>query len=247
MASARSTSPAAARELRAGRARVLVVDAEEETRVSLARALEARGHTAILASNGRTAVQLIRTALPELVLLEVRLPDRSGLALVESLRQDEKSRELPVIFVSSLTSEADRVRGLEAGAEDYVTKPFSVRELMLRVDIALRRAKTRAPRPLEAEQLFVDPSAHRVEVDGRAVELTPIEFALLSTLVGRAEQVQSREALLSDVWGASAKLATRTVDTHITRLRNKLGGLGDRIETVRGVGYRFRVRTELGA
>lgn len=246
MGSARSTSPAAARELRAGRARVLVVDAQEETRVALARALEAHGHTAILASNGRTAVQLVRTALPELVLMEVRLPDTSGLSIVESLRADDKTRDLPVIFVSALGGEADRVRGLEAGAEDYVGKPFSIRELMLRVDIALRRAKTAPPRALESDHLFVDPSAHRVRIEDREVELTPIEFALLSALVGRAEQVQSREVLLSDVWGASAKLATRTVDTHITRLRNKLGELGDRIETVRGVGYCFRGRMGQG-
>lgn len=236
-----------ARELRARRARVLVVDGHEETRVLLARALEAHGHTAVLASNGRTAVQLIRTALPELVLMEVRLPDLSGLAIVESLRADAKTQHLPVIFVSSLTNEADRVRGLEAGAEDYVSKPFSSRELMLRVDIGLRRFKAAPPDALHTDGLFVDPSAHRVRIDGQSVELTPIEFALLSTLVGRAEQVQSREALLSDVWGASAKLATRTVDTHITRLRNKLGALGERIETVRGVGYCFRGRMELDA
>ena len=227
------------RPARERRARILVVDGHEETRVVLSRALEANGHTAILASNGRTAVQLVRTAQPDLVLLEVRLPDSSGLTIVESLRQDAKTAEMPIIFVSSLASETDRIRGLEAGAEDYVTKPFSNRELMLRVEVALRRGAARARPVLSLAGLRLDPSAHRLHLDGESVELTPIEFALLSALIGRAEQVQSREALLGDVWGVSAKLATRTVDTHITRLRNKLGPLGQRIETIRGVGYRF--------
>ncbi len=243
--SASNPSRPGPRPSRERRARILVVDAHEETRFLLSRALETHGHTAVLASSGRTAVQLVRTAQPDLVLMDVRLPDASGLSIVESLRQDAKTRGLPVIFVSNLSSEADRIRGLEAGAEDYVTKPFSTRELMLRVDVALRRIHAPSAQILEVAGLHMDPSAHRVHIDGGHVDLTPIEFALLSTLVGRAEQVQSREALLGDVWGVSAKLATRTVDTHITRLRNKLGPLGERIETIRGVGYRFKRRMEL--
>lgn len=244
MGSPKGSTSGEARESRNRRARILVVDAQEETRVQLSRALESHGHTAVLASNGRTAVQLVRTAQPDLILMEVELPDLSGLAIVGSLRSDTKTKDLPVILISSLTREGDRIRGLESGADDYVTKPFSLRELMLRVDIALRRSGLRSTAVLESERLRLDASAHRVKVDGEKIELTPIEFALLSTLVGRAEQVQSREALLSDVWGASAHLATRTVDTHITRLRNKLGTLGERIETVRGVGYCFRGSTE---
>jgi len=225
----------------AKRARVLVIEDDEPTRVLLARALQQEGHTAILASTGRAGLQLVRSAHPDLVLLDVMLPDISGLNIAESLVLDTKTANLPIVLLSALANESDRVRGLELGVDDYITKPFSLRELMLRIGIALRR---RAPGPapiLDTGGIVIDSRTHRVSVEGKAIELTPIEFALLAALVGRAGHVHSREALLAEVWGAAPELATRTVDTHIKRLRWKLGDAAESVETVRGVGYRFRV------
>jgi two-component system, OmpR family, phosphate regulon response regulator PhoB len=177
-----------------------------------------------------------------LVLLDLMLPDLSGTAVCRQLRASERTKTVPVIMLTARGDELDRVVGFEVGADDYVTKPFSVRELMLRVRAILRRLgapSEESPR-LQNGELELDVASHRVWVRGEEVRLTALEFRLLSTMLSRAGRVQTRDTLLSDVWGMHAGLTTRTVDTHVTRLRKKLGEVGNYIETLRGVGYRFR-------
>jgi two-component system phosphate regulon response regulator PhoB len=169
------------------------------------------------------------------------LPDLSGTEVCRALKRGGDTRDTAIIMVTAKSEEVDRVVGLELGADDYVTKPFSIRELLLRIDAVLRRAHRDKPSeaPIEFGTLSVDRDAHRVWVDGKEIELTVIELKLLVTLYDRRNRVQSRSVLLSDVWSMDADVATRTVDTHVKRLRAKLGSAGDYVQTVRGVGYRF--------
>ena len=169
------------------------------------------------------------------------LPDMSGTEVCRQLKSDPRTRAVPVIVLTARGEELDRVVGFELGADDYVVKPFSVRELILRVRAVLRRAgQQRSDKPVtELGPVRIDADAHRAWVRGEPLDLTPLEFKLLSTLVTRAGRVQSRERLLADVWEMSSELETRTVDTHVKRLREKLGPARDMLETVRGVGYRL--------
>lgn len=182
---------------------------------------------------------------PDLVLLDLMLPDGSGTDVCRTLKGDPKTKHVPVIMVTAKGEEVDRVVGFELGADDYVVKPFSMRELVLRVKAILRRAETAeeaAPVPADMIHfgcLRVDRTAHRVFVEDEEVTLTALEFRLLATLIERKNRVQSRDTLLEDVWGLRLQVETRTVDTHIKRLREKLGAAGAYIHTVRGVGYRF--------
>ncbi len=185
---------------------------------------------------------------PDLVLLDLMLPDGSGVDVCRALRADPATAEIPILMVTALTAEAERVAGFEAGADDYVTKPYSVRELLLRVKAVLRRAQAGRESGSAPEStwtfgvLEVDEGAHQARVEGAVVPLTALEFRLLRTLADRRGRVQTRDQLLEDVWGYSPDLRTRTVDTHMKRLRRKLGAAAEYIETVRGVGYRFRSR-----
>jgi two-component system phosphate regulon response regulator PhoB len=177
------------------------------------------------------------------------LPDVPGTELCRQIKADPRTRHVPVVMLTAKGEELDRVVGFEVGADDYVTKPFSVREVVLRVRAILRRAPTvrageRAPDAVGPIRLDVD--AHRAFVDGAEVQLTPLEFRLLATLMARAGRVQSREQLLQDVWDMSSELETRTVDTHVKRLREKLGSGRDLLETVRGIGYRLVDPSEKG-
>jgi two-component system phosphate regulon response regulator PhoB len=228
--------------------RVLVVEDDPDVRMLIARGLEHAGHASILASSGRSGLELARSVPPDLVILDLMLPDVPGTAVAKSLQSDLRTRTIPFIIVSALAGESERIAGLELGADDYLTKPFSMRELVLRVNVSLRRRPSldpAAPRGLiEVPPLVIDPHQRKVSVDGKRVSLTPIEFKLLLTLADRAEQVQTREALLADVWGVHPDLETRTVDVHVKRLREKLEPAGAMIETVRGVGYRFSVEAE---
>ena len=187
---------------------------------------------------------LAREHRPDLVLLDIMLPDASGLDVCRMLKSQPDTRDTQVMMVTAKGEEIDRVVGFELGADDYVVKPFSTRELLLRVQAVLRRRARRSRRtgadgdgahPLRS-CLLMDRSAHRAWVDDEEVQLTALEFKLLGTLYDRRDRVQTRGSLLEDVWGASADMATRTVDTHVKRLREKLGAAGDYIETVRGVG-----------
>jgi two-component system, OmpR family, phosphate regulon response regulator PhoB len=223
-------------------ARILVVEDEADIRQILAYNLGQAGHELMLAERGDVALELLRQQRPDLVLLDLMLPDVSGLEICRILKSDASLRTIPVIMLTARSEEIDRVVGFELGADDYVVKPFSVRELGLRIQAVLRRAQT-APERDESELRFgklrVDRAAHRAWVAGQEVVLTPLEMKLLCTLWERRGRVQSRGTLLDEVWDASPENNTRTVDTHVKRLREKLGVAGAYVETVRGVGYRF--------
>jgi two-component system phosphate regulon response regulator PhoB len=220
---------------------VLVVDDEKDLVSLLDFNLRQAGFETALAYSGGQALQEARRRVPDLVLLDLMLPDQSGTEVCRQLKGDPRTKGVPVIMLTARGEELDRVVGFELGADDYVVKPFSVRELVLRVKAVLRRARPPAPESprVELGPVRLDLEAHRAYVDGAEIELTPLEFKLLHLLVTRAGRVQSRERLLADVWEMSSELETRTVDTHVKRLREKLGVARDLLETVRGVGYRM--------
>jgi two-component system phosphate regulon response regulator PhoB len=222
-------------------ARILVVDDEpdllELVRVTLAQA----GHQVETAVSGREALDALRRRRPDLLILDLMLPDVSGTELCRRLRSERETAALPVLMLTAKADEVDRVVGFEIGADDYVTKPFSPRELALRVAALLRRSATPSDPQgiLEHGVLRLDPARHRCFVAGDEIELTAKEFDLLRGLMSRPGRVLTREVLLEQVWGADITVTVRTIDTHLKRLREKLGPAGDLIETVRGVGYRF--------
>lgn len=222
---------------------ILIVEDELDLVATLEYRLQKEGFATIVATTGAEAQAALAGARrPDLVLLDLMLPDMSGVEICKQIRKDEATAEIPVIMVTARAEEIDRVVGFEVGADDYVCKPFSVRELVLRVKAQLRRNRP-APRPVETMsfgRLRVNPDAHRVWVDAEERVLTALEFKLLQTFLTRKGRVQSRERLLDDVWGITAEVTTRTVDTHVKRLRQKLGPAGTYIETLRGVGYRFK-------
>ncbi|MBK6517751.1 MAG: response regulator transcription factor [Polyangiaceae bacterium] len=224
-------------------ARVVIIEDERDLSKVLEFNLRQAGHDVVTAGRGREGLDLARASRPHLVILDLMLPDLSGTEICKALKGDPKTRDIAVLILSAKGEEIDRVVGFELGADDYVVKPFSVRELLLRVDAILRRGqRDSAPppsMPIHFGALRVDRDAHRVWIAEEEIELTPLEFKLLVTLFDRKNRVQSRSALLSDVWGIDADVTTRTVDTHVKRLREKLGVAGDYVETVRGVGYRF--------
>jgi two-component system phosphate regulon response regulator PhoB len=195
-------------------------------------------------ADAEAARRMIDAALPDLLLLDWMLPGQSGLAFARELRADKRTRDLPIIMVTARGDEADKVAGLEAWVDDYVTKPFSPRELKARIKAVLRRrAPEAAQERLTAGALTLDPASHRVTVDGKPVHLGPTEYRLLRFLLARPERVHSRAQLLDQVWGDQVYIEERTVDVHIRRLRAALGPFGqaDLIETVRGAGYRLAV------
>ncbi len=222
-------------------ARILVIEDERDIQDVLDYNLRQAGHKVNVASTGQEGLRLAREKRPDLVLLDLMLPDISGTEVCKALKQDPTTREIQVVILTAKGEEIDRVVGFELGADDYVVKPFSVRELVLRIQAILRRSATEAePQPIiEFGSLKIDREAHRVWVEGKEVDLTALEFRLLVTLHDRKNRVQTRDALLQDVWGIEADITTRTVDTHVKRLREKLGQAGEYVETVRGVGYRF--------
>jgi two-component system phosphate regulon response regulator PhoB len=222
-------------------ARILVIEDEPDLRQVLDYNLRTAGHEVFAAERGRDGLSLVREQRPDLVLLDLMLPDLPGTEICRAIKDDPSTRNLPVIVITARGEEIDRVVGFELGADDYMTKPFSVRELVLRIRAVLRRSESR---PLEANfvefgALRIDRDAHRVWIAEGEVELTALEFRLLVTLYDRRNRVQSRGALLDHVWGIETRISTRTVDAHVKRLREKLGSARDYIETVRGVGYRF--------
>lgn len=222
----------------AGAATILVVDDEPQIRRFLRLGLEGHGYAVAEAASAEAALRTAVAQQPDLVVLDLGLPDREGFEVLRTLR--EWSR-VPVFVLSVRNREGEKVRAFELGADDYVVKPFSVRELTLRVGAILRRGTTEVASDalVEFGILKMDREAHRVWIAGEELELTALEFKLLSLLYDRRDRVQTRSVLLDVVWGISADVTTRTVDTHVKRLREKLGDARDYIETVRGVGYRF--------
>lgn len=223
---------------------ILIVEDEVDLANIVAFNLEQEGFRTTIAGTGIGALEQIRTGVPpDLVVLDLMLPDISGTEVCRQLRQGPQTRKIPVLMLTAKSDPIDRVVGFEVGADDYVTKPFSVRELVLRIRAILRR--TEATPPAESEQLSfgtlrLDTEGHRVWVGDEEVVLTALEFRLLKTLVQRRGRVQTREILLNHVWEMSGDVTTRTVDTHVRRLRKKLGQASAYIETLRGVGYRFQ-------
>jgi len=222
---------------------ILVVEDEADLATTLEYNLKREGYSVRSARNGRDAlVAATQEPLPDLVLLDLMLPDISGIDVCRQLRKLSSTRELPIIMVTAMADEVDRVVGFELGADDYVTKPYSNRELMLRIKAVLRRRQRDVEEEFVREVfgcLEIESDAHSVWVGGEQVEMTALEFRLLIALFESRGRVRSRDQLLEEVWGHSPDMETRTVDTHVKRLRQKLAAAGNYIETVRGVGYRF--------
>jgi two-component system phosphate regulon response regulator PhoB len=222
---------------------VLVIEDEVDLATTVEYNLRAEGFTVRLAHSGRQGLALATSEpLPDIIVLDLMLPDLSGTEICRRLRDQERTRDIPVIMCTAKGEEIDRVVGFEVGADDYVVKPFSVRELILRIRALLRRVNRVEGEPslIRFGRLKIDRDAHRAWVDDGEIGLTALEFRLLHAFMSRKGRVQTRDALLSDVWGIEAEVTTRTVDTHVKRLREKLGEAGGYIETLRGVGYRFK-------
>ena len=224
------------------KAKILVVDDEPDAVELIEVNLKAAGFEVIVADDGREALQKARSSAPDLILLDVMLPETDGLEVCKTLRRDTAAMRIPIIMLTARAAEMDRVLGLELGADDYITKPFSPRELILRVKNLLERSSSdgKKSEQIRLGGLVIDLPRHRVTHLGKPLELTATEFKLVTVLAERKGRVQSREQLLRDVWGYETPIDTRTVDTHMRRLREKLGGAGKYLDTVRGVGYRFR-------
>jgi two-component system phosphate regulon response regulator PhoB len=222
--------------------RVLIVEDERDLSRVVAYNFQKEGFDVVVAFTGEQALRAMKEERFDLVLLDLMLPDISGIEVCKKLKGNQQTAQIPVVMVTAKGEEVDRIVGFELGADDYVVKPFSVRELILRARSILRRAdvSAQAPERFELGKLRVDRAAHRVWVEGKEVTLTALELRLLVMLYDRRGRVQSRELLLDEVWGTDTDVTSRNVDTHVKRVREKLGPAGEYIETVRGVGYRFR-------
>lgn len=222
--------------------RILVVDDDPSLRTVVRMALERAGFEVCEAADGRAALAAVAAEPPALVVLDIGMPELDG---TEVCREIRRTSSLPIVFLSSNDAEIDRVLGLELGGDDYMTKPFSPRELVARVRAVLRRSRPEAPSSgtgddvLEHGPLRLDRTSHRVHADGVEVALTATEFELLATLMRRPGRVWSRDALMDGAYGPATVVSDRTIDSHVRRIRQKLGPHGERIETVHGVGYRF--------
>jgi two-component system phosphate regulon response regulator PhoB len=223
---------------------VLVIEDEVDLATTLEWNLKSAGYTVRVAHSGKQGIIAATTdPLPDLVVLDLMLPDLSGTDVCRKLREGDRTRDIPVIMCTAKGEEIDRVVGFEVGADDYVVKPYSVRELVLRIRAQLKHRASSAGTEtmfIKFGRLELDPEGHRAWVDAQEITLTALEFRLLHQFVTKRGRVQSRDTLLSVVWGIEADVTTRTVDTHVKRLREKLGEAGSYIETLRGVGYRFK-------
>ncbi|HKZ17579.1 MAG TPA: response regulator transcription factor [Geobacteraceae bacterium] len=220
---------------------VLVIEDEKDLADLISFNLENEGYRVVTAMDGTAGLESARNSLPDLILLDLMLPGITGIEICKILRRNEKTSKIPVIMLTAKSEEIDRVVGFEVGADDYVVKPFSNRELMLRVKAVLRRGEQDKPsdKVIRIGDLSIDTSRHQVTSAGEEVILTTTEFKLLINLAERLGRVQSRDVLLKNVWGYNYIGDTRTVDTHITRLRTKLGEAGEMIKTIRGFGYKM--------
>ena len=222
---------------------ILVIEDEPDIRRNLEYNLGREGFKASSVGSLDEANEKLKSKKFDLILLDLMLPDGSGLDLCKKIKSNSETEATPIIILTAKDDEVDKVVGFELGADDYVTKPFSVRELILRVKAILKRSDTKTKEVVEVERQFgdlrIDVESHEVHVDSKLVELTALEFKLLNELVDKRGRVQSRDQLLSEVWGYNAEVTTRTVDTHIKRLREKLGPMGKYVQTIRGVGYKF--------
>ncbi len=221
---------------------ILVIEDEPDIRRTLEYNIAREGFNVLTASSISEAEEAIKSYSINLVLLDLMLPDGSGLELCKKIKSNPKTEYVPVLILTAKDDEVDKVVGFELGADDYVTKPFSVRELILRIKAVLKRGQVKKEIVEVVRQfgdLKIDIESHEVYVDNNQIDLTALEFKLLNQLVDTRGRVQSRDHLLAEVWGYSSEVTTRTVDTHIKRLRNKLGTMGKYVQTIRGVGYKF--------
>ena len=221
--------------------KIYIVEDEPDIRETLKYNFSNEGFKVSTAPDGEEALSNIKKVLPDVLILDLMLPGISGLDVCKSIRADDDIRDVSIIMLTAKGEEIDRVIGFELGADDYVTKPFSVRELILRVKVLLKKQRESLVenKLVTFGPIRIDLDAHELKINDKEIVLTALEFKLLQHLVKRKGRVQTREQLLGDVWGYSAEVTTRTVDTHIKRLREKLGNTSDYIQTIRGVGYRF--------
>jgi two-component system phosphate regulon response regulator PhoB len=228
--------------MEAMRERILVVEDEKDVREMIRLNLKAAGFDVVEAGNGAEALALAKNDPPKVIILDLMMPEMSGIEVCRALRRNPATSRIPVLMLTAKSTEEDKVVGFEVGADDYVTKPFSPRELVLRVRAVARRQPDQGAAkaaPLKAGTIQLDRGSMIATIGTKKLPLTSTEFRLLELLLRRAGSIQSRDALLSEVWGYQANLDTRTVDTHIRRLRDKMGKAGALVETVRGSGYRL--------
>jgi two-component system phosphate regulon response regulator PhoB len=223
--------------------RILIVDDEPDVTELIKYKLEQEGYRCEVLNEPLKFVGRAREFQPDLILLDIMMPDLNGMQLCHIAKADSVMKQIPIIFLTARNEAEDRVKGLEAGADDYVSKPFNTRELLLRVDKVLSRSSQASivenvPTRIQIGGVILDEETHQVIVDGEEVTLTATEFRLLKLLMERKGRVQSRENLLKNVWNYDSEIETRTVDTHVRRLREKLGAYAGMIKTMRGVGYR---------
>jgi two-component system phosphate regulon response regulator PhoB len=224
---------------------ILVVEDEKDIAELVEYHLKQSGFLVVVASDGTLALEKVKKNRPALVILDLMLPDMDGKEICRTLKSDPYTRGIPVLMLTAKAEEIDRIVGLELGADDYVTKPFSPRELVLRVKSILKRQTDQAEeKVIQIGDLLIDLDRHQVSLSKKPVQLTSIEFKLLVQLCRRRGRVQTREHLLNQVWGYTYEGYARTVDTHVRRLREKLGAYGDHIETLRGAGYRLKEEIE---
>ncbi len=222
--------------------KILVVDDEPDVTELVVYHLKAKGFQVEALNHATASISRVRSFLPDLIILDIMMPELSGIQICRILRADPKLARIPIIFLTAKAEPQDRIEGFESGADDYLAKPFSPKELVLRIESILRRAAGGLQVPttrLQVGGILLDAETHRVTVHGQLIELTATEFKLLRLLMERPGRVQTREHLLLNVWNYSTEIETRTVDTHIRRLREKLGEEANWIETIRGVGYRI--------
>ena len=224
--------------------KILVVEDEKDIRELVQHHLAKSGFETLVASDGQEAFQKIQKSRPDLIVLDLMLPEMDGKELAKLLRAREETKDIPIVMLTAKTEEVDRIIGFELGADDYIPKPFSPRELVLRVKAVLKRtekkSETRATPPLQIGELEIDENNFQAKLKEKPMDLTKTEFSLLLELVKAKGRLKTRVALLEAVWGFDSYGDSRTIDTHLSRLRQKLGKFGERIETVRGVGFRFR-------
>ena len=220
--------------------RILIVEDELDLRSTLEFKFKSEGYSVDAVSKGKEAIEAIARKKPDLVLLDLMLPDMSGLDVCKTIRNSADSFDTAIIMLTAKGEEVDRVLGFELGADDYVVKPFSIRELALRASTVLkRREKQEETNNISLGDIEINLSSYRVFISKTEIQLTAKEFLLFQHLVQKNGRIQTREVLLEEVWGYNSFVTTRTVDTHVKRLRSKIGDIGSKIETVRGIGYRF--------
>ena len=224
-------------------AKILIVDDEPDIRDTLSYNFEKEGFEVLSSPNGKSALKLLESNEPNIVILDLMLPDMSGLDICRQIKNDKKLSDTSIIMLTAKSEEVDRIVGFELGADDYVTKPFSIRELILRVKVLIKKHTTTEHKDtsISLGSIYMNLDAHVVKINKKDIILTALEFKLLKHLLQRKGRVQTRDQLLGDVWGYSSEVTTRTVDTHIKRLREKLGVVADYIQTIRGVGYKFTI------